>query len=145
FLLDLRTNFLGQRFGADQIADPKAAPRHLVFVSRADTSRGRSNALFAERLLYRRFQHAMIGKYQMAAIRDEEASFNGNRHFIPDPLDFLDQGERIEHHTAPDHALHVLVENAGGNQMKDVAAASDTDGVAGIVPALIARHTVKRL
>ena len=51
----------------------------------------------------RRLDDAVVGKYQMAAIRDEEPSFHRDADLL-DRARFLDQSKRIQNDAAADDA-----------------------------------------
>ena len=67
----------------------------------------------------------MVGKYQVTAIRDEQPSFDGDRHRLHNRLIFLDESERIENHPATNDARRFGLENAGRDQMQYVPAISE--------------------
>ena len=50
--------------------------------------------------------------------------------------------QRLErqHHAVADEAAHLIAQDAGGNQRQDGLLAADHQRVAGVVPALEARH-----
>src|SRR6185369_13213179 len=50
-----------------------------------------------------------------------------------------------KHHAATDDTFHIRLKNPGWDQMQDVTAVSKTDGVSGVMAALIARDAVVRL
>ena len=60
-------------------------------------------------------------------------------------VDFLHEGEGIEHHAVADHAAAALAQHAAGNQLQDELLAVDGDRVSGIVAAGIARHDLEAL
>ena len=60
-------------------------------------------------------------------------------------LDLIQQRRRIDHHAVADHRLHARPQNAARNQLQDEFLLADEYGVAGVVPALIARHDVEVL
>src|SRR5437867_3709191 len=84
----------------------------------------------------------MVGKYQMTAVRNEEASFNRDRHRSLDRLGLFNQRERIQNNTAADHAFHVRMKNSRRNQMQNVVSIADIDGMPCVVATLIARDAV---
>ena len=81
----------------------------------------------------------------MTAIRYKEPALEPDRQGLFDGLRFLDQRERVEDHTATDHAFHARLKNPGWNQMEDVPLVSDVDGVPRVVSALITCDAVEFL
>src|SRR2546425_8033057 len=79
----------------------------------------------------------------MTAVRDQKPAEKGDRHRLLDGLRLLDQCERIENHSTPDHTCDSRLKNSRWNEMQHVAAISDADGMSGIVAALITRHAVE--
>ena len=57
----------------------------------------------------------------------------------------LEQRRQIDHHAVADHRLHARAQNAARDQLEHELLLPDEDGVAGVVPALIARHDVEAL
>ena len=62
-----------------------------------------------------------------------------------EPLDLLDQADRIDDHAVADDALLAGPEDAGGHEVQDELLAADEDGVAGVVAAGGADHEVGAL
>jgi len=53
-------------------------------------------------------------------------------------VEFLQQGERVDHNAGSDHGGDVLLQDAGGQQTEFVGASIEADGVSGVIAALIA-------
>lgn len=58
-------------------------------------------------------------------------------------LDFIQQRRWIHHHSVANDGLNARPQNAARNQLEDELAVADEHRVAGVVPALIARHDGK--
>ena len=55
----------------------------------------------------------------------------------------LEQGHGIEHDASTDHRAYLRMEHSRRDQVEDMAAIANMDGVSGVVPSLIARHGVE--
>ena len=55
-------------------------------------------------------------------------------------VDLREQRLRIDDHAVADDAGDAVVQDAGRDQVQDELLAADVDRVAGVVPALVARH-----
>src|SRR5687768_9466231 len=78
----------------------------------------------------------------MRFVADEEAASHIKAH-PRELVHFREQRARIHHHAVADEADNAGMQDAGRNEMEDELAASDVDGVAGVVSALIARHHIE--
>ena len=60
-------------------------------------------------------------------------------------VDFRQQRGRIDDQAVADHGLLARAQNAAGNQLQNELLLADEHRVAGVVPALIARHDIEPL
>ena len=58
---------------------------------------------------------------------------------------FFDESKRIENDSATDDAGYFRLKNSGWDEMQNVPVVTETDGMAGIVSALITGDTVEFL
>ena len=88
--------------------------------------------------------HAVRRKQHVRAIADEEVpAHRHSRRF--ESLDLGQQRAGIDHQSVADHRLLARPQDAARDQLEDVFLLADEDGVAGIVPALIARDDIELL
>src|SRR6266404_3100134 len=86
----------------------------------------------------------MVGKNNLRAVRDEKVAI----HFHAGSAqgsDFLQEGQRINHHAVADDAGALGPQNASGHELQDELFPVDDDGVSGVMAAGIARHHRKSL
>src|ERR1700687_6175180 len=86
----------------------------------------------------------MVGKNDLRAVRDEKVAV----HFHAGSAqgsDFLQEGQRINHHAIANDAGALGPQNAAGHELQDELFPVDDDGVSGIVAAGIASHHRKSL
>ena len=86
----------------------------------------------------------MVGKNNLRAIRDEEIAIHLHAGGAQGS-DFLQKGQRIDHHAIADHAGALRPQNAAGHELQNEFLSVDDDGVSGIVAAGVARHDRKCL
>ena len=84
----------------------------------------------------------MIRKDQVRRLAEEEVVLDPDAE-LAQPLDFLDEADRIDHHTVADDADLILAQDARRNQVQDVFLPFDVDRVAGVVAALRADHHIR--
>ena len=86
----------------------------------------------------------MIGKNDVGAVADEEIAvhFHAGR---AQRIDFLHEGERIEHYAVADNTAAAFAQHAAGNQLQDELLALDGDRVSRIVAAGITRDDLEAL
>ena len=75
--------------------------------------------------------------HEVGAVTDEEILIDLDP-LGTQPLDLLDQGDRIDNHAVADHADLSFPQNAGGDQVKYILLAAIHNGVAGVVASLAA-------
>src|SRR6266403_1166264 len=81
----------------------------------------------------------MVGQNNLRAVRDEKVAV----HFHAGSAqgsDFLQEGQRINHHSIADDAGALGPQNASGHELQDELFPVDDDGVSGVIVAGIARH-----
>ena len=75
------------------------------------------------------------------SLRDQDAARTTVH--TPPLLQFLVQRGRLDDDAVSDHAALVRMQDSGRDQVQDVLALADDDGVAGVVASLVAGHDVK--
>ena len=135
---DVVLHGVGERRGVRQVADPDAAPRDLVFVSRTNAARGRANTPFAAARFAQEIELTVVRQDQMGLVADVQPAPDvdaGLRQLV----DLREECRRIDDDAVADHARDAGMQNAGRQKTQDELAAVRVDGVAGVVAALIAR------
>ena len=97
---------------------------------------------FAEIVLHRGLQSAVVGKDHVAAVGDEQSTFDDDACCFQS-VQFLDEGQWVENNATADNADDAVVENAGRDDVQDVALAAKVDGVSCVVSALVTCDAVK--
>ncbi len=132
----------GEALGPQQILHAQAAPRHLVFVGRADAAPGGADLLRALGHFARLIERLVIGQDQRAGFGNLQARLGidaGGLQFV----EFLDQRLGRQHHAVADVADDTIAQDAGGHQVQYRLLAADHQRVAGIVAALEAHHALR--
>ena len=102
FLGDHALELLAQAVRIHHVAHANSAPRHFVFVRRADSARSGADLRRAARR-FRGFVHfAMVGKNQVRAIAEEKPPANFDARFLQ-IFELGDQRDRIDHGSRSDH------------------------------------------
>ena len=136
FFADERRKMFAEVFRIQQLGHANAAPPGLVLIDRADAARGGADA-------FQHFFHrAMSGQQHMRAIADAKLARDGNAGGF-ERIDFAEQRGGIDHQAIADHGQFPRPQNAAGNQLQDEFLVADDYGMAGVVPALVARHEVE--
>src|SRR6266404_3744746 len=143
FLRHHMRGLLSKHLRLQQIAHPQPAPRHLVFVRRSDSSRGRANFVRAPRTFRGFVQLPVIRKNQVRAVADVQPPLHLNARFRK-RLDFRHQRRRIHHHACPDHRLLLRPQNPARNQLQHITVLPNDDRVPRVVPARHARDVIER-
>ena len=116
----------------------------LVAVSVGNAAPGRAEraALFSKAVLFqpvlylvpRHGDGSLIGELQVLRLHLHAARLDG--------LHLPGQMLEVDHHTGAQHAGHLRVQDAGGQQVQDELALLGHNGMAGIVATLIARNDI---
>jgi hypothetical protein len=94
------------------------------------------------RLLARAVEGDVRGEYQGAS--RTHAQTLEHRHALPDQhLRLLEQGLERQHHAIADQALHMRVQDSGGDQRQNGFLAADDQRVPGVVATLKAHHGLR--
>ncbi len=128
----------GEFFALEQVLHAHRAPRHLVFVGRADAAAGGADGIGAARHFARLIQRDMRRKDQRAVGRDAQAREHVDAG-VDERLRFAEQRFQRQHHAVADEALHVLVQDSRRNERQHGLLAADDQRVAGVVAALESR------
>ncbi len=91
----------------EQVLHAQTAARHLVFVGGTNAARGGANLHPSGSVLRRQLDQAMIGKNDVGAVADEEVAVNLDAGRAQ-RVDFLHEGEGIEHNAVADDAAAAL-------------------------------------
>ena len=107
----------------EEIGDAESAAGHFVFVGGPDAARCGSDFDASGSVLSAELNHAVIGQNDVGAVADEEiggcAAVSGAGDLRParaEAVDFLHEGEGIEHDAVADDSLGLLAENAAGDR-----------------------------
>ncbi len=65
--------------------------------------------------------------------------------FASSARDFFEQRGQVDHHAVADDGLHAGAQDAARDQLEDELFFADVNGVAGIMPSLVARDDVETL
>ena len=128
----------------EQVLHAQAAARHLVFVGGTNAARRGANLHASRRVLRSQLDQPVIGKNHVRAVADEQVAVNVHTGRAQ-RVDFLHEGERIEHDAVADDAAAALTQHAAGNQLQDKFLAMNGDSMSGVVAAGIARHHLEAL
>src|SRR5208282_333519 len=109
-----------------------------------DAARSGSDFHSAGSVFRPQLHHAMVGKNNLRAIRDEEVAIHLHAGGAQGG-DFLQEGQRINHHAVADDAGALGPQNAAGHELQNEFLAVDDDGVPGVMAAGVARHDRKGL
>ena len=80
----------------------------------------------------------------MRAVGDEQPPCNIEPSLLQ-PVNFLQERDRIEYHAVTDDAAAAFPQHATGNELEDELLAADDNGVSGVVSASIAGDYVEAL
>ena len=142
-LRDHVRGFLSKQLRLQQVAHAQPAPRHFVFVGRADSAGGGANLVRAARAFRGFVQLPVIRKNQVCAIADVQAplyvypGLGEGRHLRY-------QCCRIHDRAGSDHRLLLRPKYAARNQLQHVTVFPDDDRVPRVVAARNACNVVKR-
>jgi hypothetical protein len=139
---DVVADVLFERRRIGKIADADAAPGDLILVGRPDTARGRPDLALATARFRQQIEIAVIRQDEMRLVADQDAV--GDVDPVARQLvDFFEQRLRVDDHAVADDAGGAGMQDAGWDETEDELRAVDEHGVAGVVPALIARNDRK--
>jgi len=126
----------------EQVGDTKPATTHLVFVSGTDSARGGANLYSSGCVFSGEFHHAVVGKYHVRAIGDEEIAVDLDAG-LAQRTHFFHESERIEDDAVADDSLAALAQDAARNELQNEFLAVNSNGVSGVVSAGITRHNAE--
>ncbi len=126
----------------EQVADPKPGARGLVRVARTDAASGRPDAPFAAPALGALIDEPVVledhvragGQAQVLAVDRDAARAQA--------FDLLEQLDRIDRDSSPDHVHFPRVQDPRGHEVEDVLLSADHHGVSGVRSALVAHDVV---
>ena len=131
-----------EKLRIEQVGDADAAARGLVLVAGADAARSGADGDPALAAFRHFLHHAMGGKQHVRAIAD--AQIGGDRDAGRfQSIDLAQQRGGVDDQAVADHGLLPGTQNAARDQFQNELLFADENRVAGIVPALIARHDVE--
>ena len=142
-LLHQRVVLGAEEFRVHQIGHADSAAGDLVLVARPDTARGGADG-DAARAAFRHLLHHAVGRQEdVRPIADEQVLRDMDAGGF-ERIDFRQQSGGIDHQSVADDRLLARPQNAARNELEHVFAFADEDGVAGVVPALVARDDIER-
>ena len=121
-----------------EVGQPHRAARNLVLVRRADAAPGGADGIDALRTLARAIERNVRRQDHRAVGTDFEPVVHGDA-ALDQHVGLAKQRFERDHDTVADQALHVVVQDAGGDQRQDGLHALDDERMAGVVAALEAR------
>ena len=124
----------------EQVLDPQADPRGLVAVGGADPALRRAERVLAQESLRHLLELQVVRHDHVRVAADDQPGDIDAR--LADLIHLLEQMAWIDHDPVGDHRGDVRVEDARGDQLELQQAALGDDGVARVVPALVADHVV---
>ncbi len=125
-----------------QVGDAQAAAVDLVGIGRADAALGGADLLVAEGEFAGDVEFLVEGQHHVRPVGDEQLFGRDRDAERLVALDFRHQADGIDDDAVADDVDFAVPENAGGEQVEDVADALGDDGVAGVVAALAADDDV---
>ena len=131
-------SLLGEALGMLQVLHPQRAPRHLVFVGRADALAGRADLAGAARLaqqLARLVDGDVERQDQRARLADQQPRAHVEAHRL-EPADLAEQMLRVDDDAVADVAANARAHDPRGDQLQRRLDAVDDQRVAGVVAAL---------
>ena len=134
---------LAEDLGVEQVLDPDADAARLVGVGRADAPLGGADLVLA--------QPPLGDLVDLLVVREDQVGVAPDLHagrvdaLALEHVELGDQHAGVDDDPVADHGGDVVVEHAGGHQLEGEGLAVDHDGVAGVVPALVADHQVHLL
>jgi hypothetical protein len=136
-------HFLAEPSLVQQVSDAQPAPRHLVFICRADAASSRADLCRAQRSFRCRIHLPVIRKNQVRAIAQVQAAGDVNPR-LGQGVNFSDQRRGIDHNAWANHGVASFAQNPARNQLENESVAVKNDRVACIVSARAARDVVER-
>ena len=128
----------------EQVLHAQAAARHLVLVRGTNAARRSADLYATGRVLRRQLDQAVVGKNDVRAIADEEIAVHLDAGRAQG-IDFLHEGERIEHDAITDDAAAAFAQHAARNELENKLLALDGNRMSGIVTAGITRNHLEAL
>ena len=124
---------LHQPIRFEELADLEADLLVFVRIEGGDARLGRAEAVFAEPLLFEHVEADMVGHHELCAVGHNDLRMDA----APQQLVvFGKKAVEVERNAMPDHIGHMVVADAGGQQMQRKFALVIDDGVAGVRAAL---------
>ena len=125
-----------------RVSDTDAAAAGFVFVGRADAAIGGADGGAVLARLRHLLHQPVEREYHVRAIRDAQLPANVDAvRFKRSHL--LNQRGQVHHHAVANYGLHARAQNAARDQLENKFLFTDVNGMAGIMPALVARDNVK--
>ncbi len=84
----------------------------------------------------------MVGKQHVGPAGDPEAISNVDTHLLQ-LLDFVHQFTQVHHHSRSDQTSSILMENAGGYEVKNEFLAVHDNRVTSVIPPLISNNPIR--
>ena len=139
-LVERSLDLLPQDRRVEEILHPNAQAGDLVAVGRADAAAGGADLGLAEETLGHLVQSHVIRRDQVRIGADDQ--FGRVDPLLIKTAHLLQQDRRVDHDAVPDHWDDRRSQDAAGQQMKSELPVTDDDGVAGVVPTLVANDIV---
>ena len=133
--LDAQIELFAETLGVEDATHPQAHTVDLVAVCRADAAHGGADFIFALQRLAGGIECLVVGEHHVGGIAHVQPAL-GIDAGLEQPVDLLDQPDRIHHDTVADDAGCSLPQNPGRDQVQDVLGFADDDRVTGVGSAL---------
>jgi len=108
--------FGGETLPMQQVSHTQRAPCGLVFIGRADAAPGSADGVAALRLFTGLVQRGMVRQDQGGGLADKEMVAHSHVVLLQQ-LNLLHERDRTQHHAVADETLHVVMQDAGRDQM----------------------------
>ena len=131
-----------ETIGVEDVTDPDAHTPRLVGVGGSDALERRADLVVAAHRLGDRVVGLVPREDQVRPTRHLQLGTRDAARL--QHVDLVEERRQVDDDAVRDHGDHMVVEDPGGNELQGVPLAIDDDGVAGVVPTLVA-HDVRVL
>ena len=139
---DIAFEFGGEGSKLDQVREAQPGARDLVFVGRSDAEPGGTDRILAQVRLAAAVNRPMIRHHHVRIVAELEGTLAAQMGVGPQIVDFLDQGEGIDHGAVANHAGLAGMQRSGRNQPQDELLPVHDQGMGGVVATLKAHHDI---
>ena len=137
-LFEDHLELLAEDLGVEQVLDPQAHPGRLVGVGRADAALGGAQAVLAQPALGEAVELGVVRHDHVGVAADQQPAAVDAAGL--EAVDLADQHAGVDDHAVADDRRDPWVEDPARDELEGERLVLDDDGVAGVVPALVAHH-----